>query len=531
MQRIYVLLIFLLLSLSLKAQNLAVDYLFNRTSEPYVPLTNDTTLGSGFQDDILYMSQTLNSGPTLCTSCSLTGQGLPIGFPFLFDGNTFTRWAFSSNGYIKLGNGTFTITNSLASAFSSAFDSTNQNNLISALHGDIMMTEIQGSFRYRTIGNPGSRILVVEYRAMKHYVPNVTSEEIYNFQIRLHEGSNKISFAYGPFLKDDISRNYTVGIRGRFFNDIHLRSLPSSAPNWLANTRGTNSSATMATNTELTPIDGLVFNFIPRQYDNDLTLEEVLTPLKGIRSCPLTNAEQVVVRVKNTGVLLQNAATVGYRVGNGSVVSQQVTFSPPLTANQTRDITFTTPANMSGTTPPELTTFVYIANEEEGSRNNDTVVTKFSVGRPFEVHAISSYDSLKLAGWNRGRGAVSPTGDYSLWKATNSFSLNNSSLEMRTDTPLVKNEWFYSPGYRVDTSYNYGINFSSAITDGLTGTNSISSIGDVTVYFAYSTDCRQTWKTLKKFSSADLTAGLIDNTLKPFEVFLPPSVKELVTFG
>lgn len=513
------------------AQNMVVDYLFNRSSEPFIPLENDTTLGSGFQDDILYMGQNLNSGPSLCTSCSLTGPGLPIGFTFTFDGSDFTRWGFSSNGFIKLGNGTFTIRNSLASAFSSIGDSSEQVNLIAALHGDIMMTGIQGSFRYKTIGNPGSRILVVEYRANKHYTPNVTSEEIYNFQIRLHEGSNKVSFIYGPFLKDAISRTYTVGLRGRFFNDIHLRSLPGSGSSWLQSSRGTSPSSTMATNTELTPVDGLVFNFIPRQYDNDLTLEEIITPLRGIYSCPLSTSEPVKVKVKNTGLLSQASAQVGYRVGSGTPVVQQVAFSPALAAQASQEVTLNVPANLSGSFPKDLTAFVFIPNEEEGSRNNDSLTVGFTIGRPFETTTISSFDTLVDRGWALGRGATSPAGTYSLWKPSTSFTVNTSALEMQVDTPLVKNEWFFSPGYRVDTSYNYGINFSAAITSGLTGTGAIADIGDDTIKFMYSTDCKQTWKLLKKFSSAEMATTEINNTLKPFEVFLPPAVNDLVTFG
>jgi hypothetical protein len=532
MQRIYVLLIFLLLSLSLKAQNLAVDYLFNRTSQPYIPLTDDTLLGSGFQDDVLWMGTNLSSGPVNCTSCSLTGPGFPIGFNFLFDGNNFSRWGFSSNGYIKLGNGEFTIRNSLASAFSTTGDSSENVNIIAALHGDIVMTEIQGSFRYRTIGSPGSRILVVEYRAMKHWVPTITTEEVFNFQIRLHEGSNKISFAYGPFLKDGISRTYDVGIRGRYFNDFHLRNLPVTATSWTQNTRGLNVNATMATNTELTPIDGMVFNFIPRQYENDLSLVEILSPLNGVNSCPLSANEPVRVKIKNDGLLAQSSATVGFRVGNGTAITQPVTFTPPLAAQQSREISLTPTANLTGFTPPDLTAFVFIPTEEEGSRNNDSATIKFTVGRPFETARVSSFDTLTDDyGWSRGRGAAIPLGNYSLWRPSNSFSVNTSALEMRNDTPQVKNEWFYSPGYRVDTSFNYALNFSAAITSGLTGTAAITDIGDDTIKFMYSTDCRQTWKLLKKFSTEDLTSGEINNTLKPFEAFLPPSVKQLVTFG
>jgi hypothetical protein len=532
MQRIYILLIFLLIGFNLNAQNLAVDYLFNRTSQPYIPLTDDTTLGSGFQDDVLWMGTNLSSGPVNCTSCSLTGPGFPIGFDFLFDGNSFNRWGFSSNGYIKLGNGEFTIRNSLASVFSSTGDSSENANIIAALHGDIVMTEIQGSFRYRTIGSPGSRILVVEYRAMKHWVQTITTEEVFNFQIRLHEGSNKISFAYGPFLKDGVSRTYAVGIRGRFFNDIHLRNLPISATSWTQNTRGLNVNATMATNTELTPIDGMVFNFVPRQYDNDLSMEEILSPLKGVNSCPLSANEPVKVKIKNDGLLAQSSATVGFRVGNGPAITQPVTLTPPLAAQQSREISLTALANLSGFTPADLTAFVFIPNEEEGSRNNDSLTIKFTIGRPFETARVSSYDTLTNDyGWSQGRGATVPLGNFSLWRPSNAFGLNSSALEMRVDTPLVKNEWFYSPGYRVDTAFNYGINFSAAITSGLTGTGAIADIGDDTIKFMYSTDCRQSWKLLKKFSTAELTSGEINNTLKPFEAFLPSSVKQQVIFG
>lgn len=521
----------LLVVFSARSQNLAQDYLFNRTSEPYIALENDTTLGTGFQDDILYMSQS-NHTASNCISCSLTGTGFPIGFPFVFDGNTFTRWAFSSNGYIKLGTETpFTITNSLSTSMSST-DPT-QVNLISALHGDIMMTEIQGSFRYRTIGAPGSRMLVVEYRAMKHYVPTVTSEEIYNFQIRLHEGTNRISFVYGTFLKDEVNRTYTVGIKGGNSSNFHVRSLPSSAASWNDNTRGTSLSSTMSMNINLLPGFGTVYNFIPRQYDNDLGLEEILAPLQGIKSCEMGNAEQVTVKIKNSGLLPQTSASIGYLVGTNAPVIQNVTLSPQLAANETRTFTFNTPADLSGFLPPNLRCFVFLPSEEIGARSNDTLSLAFTIGRPFETNLISSYDSLLLKGWKTGRGSNTPgASTYSLWKNSQSFGFNSSVLEMRTDTPLVKNEWLYSPGYKVDTAFNYAIAFQAAITDGLTGTNPpAAGIGDDTIQLLYSTDCRNTWKLLKSFSNADLTSGDISNTLKPFSVNLPSNVKKLVAFA
>jgi hypothetical protein len=530
LSRLFGIIIFLQLTLPATAQNQAVDYLFNRTVEPYVPLENDTTLGSGSQDDVVYMSKTSSQQGT---TGELTGEGFPIGFPFVFDGATFTRWGFSSNGYIKLGNGTFTIRNSLSSAFSSTFDSTQQVNLISALHGDIMMTDNQGSFRYRTIGSPGARILVVEYRSMKHYNGlNPASEEIFNFQIRLHEGSNKVSFIYGPFLKDEVSRTYAVGIRGKFFNNIHLRSLPASAGSWSESTRGQNSGANMAANLNLLPTSGLVFNFIPRAYENDLAMEEILAPVSGLRSCPLTTTEQVRVKIKNGGTLSQTTAKIGYKVGNAAPVIQDISLSPALAPQASREFTFTANANLSGIVPPQMKVWVFIPNEEEGSRNNDTTEVRFVIGRPLPLVAVNSFDSLvNQNGWLRGRGATAPSGTFSLWKPQVLFSGNTSMLEMRSDTPAVKNEWFYSPGYKVDSAYNYSVNFQAALLSGLTGTSALASMGDDTIKLMYSTDCRQTWRTLRVFNNADLTSGTIDNTIKSFSAILPGSVKNLVTFG
>ena len=510
------------------AQNLAQDYLFSITTESYIPLEDDTTLGSGFQDDVLYMGRDLSiDGNT----SSLTGPGLPIGFNFLFDGQIFTRWGFSSNGYIKLGNGTFTIKNSLSTAFSSTADSAVQVNLISALHGDIMMTENQGSFRYRTRGNPGQRVLTVEYRSMKHWVPNPTSEEVFNFQIKLYEGSNRIAFAYGSFLKDEVPRNYVVGIKGRNYSNFHLRRINADETSWLNNVRGVNATSTMATNLNLLPIENSVFNFFPREFDNDLSLEKLLEPQSGLLDCPLSSIESVRVRVKNTGLLAQSSATIGYKTSTGQMASQPVTFSPPLTAQQTRDFEISIPVNLGGLNPPVLKTFVFLPGEESDSRNNDTLASTFTIGRPFESTSTSSYDSLLLKGWRNGRGGTFPFPGYSLWSNTTVFSPNAVVLPMSSDTPDVKNEWIYSPGYKIDTLFNYAVKFRAAIVKDLSGLAPISSIGDDTIKLMYSSDCWTNWKTLKVFSSADLTAGTITNTLNNFSAIIPPNEKKYISFA
>lgn len=522
----YVLLSFL----SASAQNSVRDYIYSFTFETFEPLTNDTILGSGFQDDWLYMGPG-NSISTI--SGSLSGIGFPIGFPFVYDGVTFTRFGVSSNGFIKLSTGgTFTMSNSLASAFTSTSDSVNQRYIIAGLHGDIMSVVGQGKYSYRTIGSPGSRILVVEFRNVKHYVPNPTSEEFYNFQIRLHEGSNKVSFIYGQHLKDATTRNYTVGLRGFGFNNIHLRTMPVTSPSWTQNNKGLTVAAQMPMNLNITPPDGLVFNFFPREYDNDLELNAITAPEQEVKSCELSSQEAITVVVKNVGILPQSSATIGYVVGNNAPITQSVTFNPVLAPQASQTFTINTTANLSGLNPPRLKAFVHIPNEEPESRNNDTLAVSFTIGRPFETFPLSRFDSLTIRGWKRGRGANAPSGTFSLWGAANApAAIPATMLLMRTDTPSVKNEWIYSPGYRVDTLFNYSISFKAAMFAGATGIGALSTMGDDTIKLVYSTDCYQTWKTLRAFRNADLTGGAITNSLTEYVVNLPSNVRQLVTFA
>lgn len=512
-----------------RAQIDAKDYIFFRTVESFIPLENDTALGQGFQDDVLYMNpaQSIDGN-----TASLSGTGMPIGFTFNFSGVDFTRWAFSSNGYIKLGNGSFTIKNSLSTIFSAAVDSNLHRNVIAGLHGDIMMTLTQGKFSYRTIGFPGSRILVVQYLGVKHWDVSVTSEEIYNFQIRLHEGSNRISIVYGNFLKDAIERKYSVGIKGNFFRGFHTRSLPATATNWNDNIRSTSTTGQMRMDIVTMPAASTCYNFLPRLFDNDLSVSEVIQPVPGVQDCRLSNSETVRFLVKNSGINPQNSASVGYRTSSGQVHTQEFTFNPPLVSEASVEVSMTAPANLGGLFPPELICFVILPGEEEGGRNNDSLKVRFDIGTPLWYSSINSYDSLvNQRKWFRARGSGVPVPGFSLWRQANEFGTFSTAVLMPADSLPQRNEWLLSPGYRVDTSFNYAFSFEAAVTKGLLGIAPIPTIGDDTIKVMYSTDCKQTWKTLKVFNQSDLASNLISNQMKPFQIAIPSSVKEVVHFG
>lgn len=152
------------------------------------------------------------------------GEGLPIGFNFVFDGNTFDRFAISSNGYIRLGKSgeNFTILNDTiaGSIFNSEF-SDKKTNIISVCqtNSSVMSKGNYVGVRYETHGFPGERQLVVEFQMSSgQFVPGF----IWIYRIILDETSNKIRFVLPKFLYNSgVSMPVAVGLRGgQLTNDM-----------------------------------------------------------------------------------------------------------------------------------------------------------------------------------------------------------------------------------------------------------------------------------------------------------------------
>ncbi len=231
------------------------NLVFSSELSTYQAISGGTVLGDQFNDNECFINSTAG------TPAISTGTGFPIGFPFSYNGETYTNFAVQTNGWIVLGNGTFTIGGPNTNAYPLSIpDSFGYYRVISALGMELRAGQTS-SLTFKTIGTSPFRILVVQW---SNYV-NIDDPEKFNFQIRLHETSNIIEFAYGEFVVMTNNSNYAeVGLRGTTNTDYLNRSTMTS---WLNTQAGTNNSSNCRISYTVYPVNGLSFRFCP--YDPD----------------------------------------------------------------------------------------------------------------------------------------------------------------------------------------------------------------------------------------------------------------------
>ncbi|MCS7027480.1 MAG: T9SS type A sorting domain-containing protein [Bacteroidia bacterium] len=323
------------------------NYAFTQTLGTYTPITGGTLLGTGpgQVDDHLFFNAngTGNDGST----GSGTGPGMPIGFPFVFNGQVFNNFAVCANGYIKLftGSGSQTIgsgffgvpTNYFPPLADNVFaaSSSNFDNIIGGFVTDVL-AQSNGTLRYQTIGTAPNRVLVVQWTNVGFWRnPSPPPAESFNFQIRLYETSNNIEVVFGtvtvgipPLLNPYIMG---VGFRGTGPSSFNLRQVTTSS-NWLNSVAATANNQGGAVTPSLTPstapsAPGLTYRwtFIPTP---SITLSTVAVP--------------TLTSVAVTGTISPNTAS-----GNLFVdVSEDNTFPVGNTVSAPA-----TPATFSGASP------------------------------------------------------------------------------------------------------------------------------------------------------------------------------------
>jgi len=126
-----------------------------------------TIVRSGYTDDRSY-------GP------------LPIGFDFVFFGNTYSDFYVTTNGLVMFGSGSTQWTNS------SIPTATGVDNYIAPFWDDLIIHST-GDIMYSTIGTAPNRKLVIQYNNMSFWNSNVLLGTI---QVILYEGSNNIQAQY-----------------------------------------------------------------------------------------------------------------------------------------------------------------------------------------------------------------------------------------------------------------------------------------------------------------------------------------------
>lgn len=182
MKKLYTL-IFLIVSFSTLQAQLSSNYtLTNSTNVQLENISIGSNLLLGFNSDDATAS--------------------PIGFPFKFNGKSFSNVYVNANGQVGLDVAP------IEYPFDFYLKEATVYPLI-AVWGDDLTTTSNGGVSYKIVGDAPYRKLIIEWRVMK------TSDQsaVYNktFQLWLFETSNKIQFVYGQAYVDDFNGG-TIGI-------------------------------------------------------------------------------------------------------------------------------------------------------------------------------------------------------------------------------------------------------------------------------------------------------------------------------
>ncbi len=207
-------------------------YGFSQSNGTYAPIVGGTVLGTGAMDDNNYTN-------------------LSIGFPFVFNGISQSVFSVNANGYLALGP---TVANTYT-----ALSTGSSNHVVAALNHD-MEGLANAELRYQVLGTAPNRTLVVQWARFASFPAATNLDDTYNFQIVLHETTNRVQILYGPMAKNATPREVQVGLRGNANTDFNNRT---TTADWSASTAGTANTATMTLGQSVLPATGLSFSWLP----------------------------------------------------------------------------------------------------------------------------------------------------------------------------------------------------------------------------------------------------------------------------
>lgn len=375
-----------------------------------------------------YTALTSADGQPISTTNNDDGlsSAIPIGFTFNFNGKSFTDFVLSTNGFIKLGNSS----PSNAALFFldvqsyTNFPLTSQNpadtNLIFAFGYDLEPSiAAPVEFRSHSTGNPGSRVLTIQWQGMSDKTPILPAGLFkqyasMDFQLKLYEGTNRIEVVIGNFIPSTQTaafRGATVGLKGTGFtsNDL-LYFTKASADNWLAAFASRSLPLTLAFNfrNNVNPTPGQTYRFDP-QLTDDLSNLGVVNTLNNV--CGTSTPVNISMRIRNLGVNSASGYTVSYQKIGGTVITETVGGSLP--PNTDTIYTFTTPFTLSAN-GDSLRTWVSLTGD--ANNTNDTSGYRINVISPISTFPYTQEFTNPL-GWTvnqitAGSGSGSPNGGW-----------------------------------------------------------------------------------------------------------------------
>jgi PKD repeat protein len=207
----------------------------------------------------------------------------PLGFSFNFNGHVYTHCGVSTNGWIWFGDVNPVKAAGVVIPFTNILDSDVYiKGIVSALNGDLegRWTADLSTIKTRTEGFAPNRIFTIEWNNFKAlddaegtgYCGD--SRNRFDFQIKLQENGNQISFAYNtaPYCWQGYNQLFQVGLRGESRSDVHTRLITTGNESWANSTLGlSNSTAILKSSNQITlPAQNARFTFYPASSE-DLT--------------------------------------------------------------------------------------------------------------------------------------------------------------------------------------------------------------------------------------------------------------------
>ena len=201
MKWLFVILCSLAMVSGVLAQTTLSSYTFAYSVYDYNEITEGLVLGNASSDDQNFLSET-----QLLGSSNTSGAGFPIGFAFYLSGYRFDRIGVSANGWVALGqselgeNAVNMRNTSTASPISSLISHTVPFTVsrIAGLAADLQ-AQTGSELRVYSYGNAPFRECIIQWKHYKKYGSNGNGDS-FNFQIKLHEGSNDVSIQYGAMI-------------------------------------------------------------------------------------------------------------------------------------------------------------------------------------------------------------------------------------------------------------------------------------------------------------------------------------------
>jgi PKD repeat protein len=300
----------------------------------------------------------ITGGAQVTTSCDdQSYDNYTIPFDFTFNGVAYTAISIQCNGFLAMGG---SVSNSY---YPISVGPT--NNIISALGMNLQTNTTNSEIRLETLGTAPDRVVVVQWKNFRYYY---MQNEIYNFQIRLHETSNLVEVTYGSFA-EPYSWTAEIGLRGDDGTDYNNRTCNY---NWSNSQPGTYPNSAVRVGSDSLPPSGLTWIWTPIPHVR-------IWPDQADATCPGSSKDYTLNVLNNSAA----ADTIDITLSGNLWPASVAPGSLYLEAGETGQVVVTANVPGSAVAGDSDTTTVAATAQGSGAVHSATVTTTaFGAGVP-----------------------------------------------------------------------------------------------------------------------------------------------------